>query len=78
MRDKLLGKHEDKFLMTLYDKKHYIIHYHNLQCICHGLCVTKIHRVLQFAQSPWLREYIHSIQISELARKMISKKIFMI
>jgi len=22
-RDKLLGKHEDKFLMTLYDKKHH-------------------------------------------------------
>jgi len=58
-RDKPPGKREDKFLATLYDKKRYVIHHRNLQqCIHHGLRVTKIHRVLQFAQSPWLRDYI--------------------
>ncbi|RLU15730.1 hypothetical protein DMN91_011485 [Ooceraea biroi] len=58
-RDKPPSKRQDKLLATVYDKKRYVIHYRNLQqCTRHGLRVTKIHRVLEFAQSPWLREYI--------------------
>jgi len=57
--DKPPGKREIKLLATLFDKQRYVMHYRNLQqCIRHGLQVTKIHRVLQFAQSPWLRGYI--------------------
>jgi len=54
MRDEPLGKRQDKLLATLYDKNRYVIHYpRNLQhCTRHGLRVTKIYRVLQFAQSP--------------------------
>ncbi|KYN29373.1 hypothetical protein ALC57_01185 [Trachymyrmex cornetzi] len=59
MRDKPPGKREDKLLATLYDKQRYVIHYRNLQqCTRHGLRVTKIHRVSQFAQFAWLRDYI--------------------
>ncbi|XP_026830520.1 uncharacterized protein LOC113563293 [Ooceraea biroi] len=58
-RDKPPGKWQDKLLTILCDKKRYVIHYRNLQqCTRHGLRVTKIHRVLEYAQSPWLREYI--------------------
>jgi len=58
-RDKPPGKRQNKLLASLYDKKHCVIHYRNLQQYTrHGLRVTKVHRVLQFAQFAWLRNYI--------------------
>ncbi|XP_036148439.1 uncharacterized protein LOC118647504 [Monomorium pharaonis] len=77
-RDKPPGTREEKLLATVCDKKRYIIHYRNLQqCTRHGLRVTKIYRILQFAQSAWLREYIElNTRFRTLAKNDFEKNLY--
>ena len=48
-----------KLVPMLRDKKEYVLHYRNLQLYLDlGLKIKKVHHVLQFNQSPWIKQYI--------------------
>ena len=49
----------EKLVPNLHDKKKYVIHVKALkQALDHGLVLERIHRVIQFKQSVWMKEYI--------------------
>lgn len=52
-------KNDQKLLLTLFDKRNYVLHYRMLQFVLQqGLILRKIHRVLQLNQSKWMKPYI--------------------
>ena len=49
----------EKLVPNLYDKKKYVIRIRALdQALKHGLILEKVHHVIEFNQSAWLKPYI--------------------
>jgi ribosomal protein L31E len=52
------GKHK-KLLATLDDKDEYVVHYRALkQALKFGLKIKKIHKIIKFRQSRWMKKYV--------------------
>ena len=56
---KISSGNVNKLIPTLSDKKNYVLHEENLKLyLSLGLKLKKIHRVLEFREKPWLKQYI--------------------
>jgi hypothetical protein len=52
-----------KLVPNLYAKTKYCVHYRNLKFyLKHGMVLQKVHRVIEFRQSPWMKQYIQTNQ----------------
>ena len=66
-----------KLIPNLRDKKKYVVHYRNLkQYLQLGFILKKIHRILEFEQSPWMKPYIDLNTEKRKKLKMSLVKIF--
>ena len=57
----LISKHVTSEILSpnLYDKTKFVVHYENLRFyLKHGLQLIKVHRILKFKQSTWIKPYI--------------------
>ena len=69
---------EKKLLTTLEDKKKYVVHISALkQGPSHGFELEKVHRIIMFKQSAWLKPYIdNNSELSQEAKSGFGKDFF--
>ena len=49
----------NKLIPNLYPKKNYVVHYRNLKFyLSQGAILIKVHKILEFKQSAWMKPYI--------------------
>jgi hypothetical protein len=67
-----------KLLTTFHKKENYVVYDLALkQAVAHSLKVTKVHKVLEFDQSPWLKSYIdNNTRRRQQARNAFEKAFF--
>ena len=67
-----------KLIPNLMDKTKYVLHYRNLKLyLSLGLKIKKVHRVLRFVQSPWLKQYIEfNAKMRTQAKNAFEKDVF--
>ena len=68
----------NKLVCNLYDKKNYVVHIRSLkQTLNHRLILKKVHRVIQFNQEAWLKEYIDmNTELRKQAKNDFEKDFF--
>ncbi|XP_069109117.1 uncharacterized protein [Argopecten irradians] len=67
------GKPSRKLVPNLCSKQQYVLHYRNLKYyLSKGMVLTKIHRVIEFTQSAWLKPYIDF----NTAKRMVARNDF--
>ena len=70
----------NKLICNLYDKNNNVVHIRSLkQALDHGLILKKVHRVIQFNQKAWLKEYIDmNTELRKQAKNDFKKDFFML
>ena len=78
MCEKMKIDRVEKLVPNLYDKKNYVIHIQALdQALKHGLIPERIHHVIEFDQSAWLKPYINfNTQLRTQAKNNFKKDFF--
>ena len=78
MCEKMVINNVEKLVPNLYDKRNYVIHIRALdQALRHGLILEKVHRMIEFNQSAWLRPYIDfNTQLRTKAKNNFEKDFF--
>ena len=68
-----------KLIPNLGDKTKYVVHYSNLQLhLALGMKLIKVHRVLKFNQSDWIKKYIDfNTEKTTNSLQIVLKKIFL-
>ena len=68
----------EKLVPNLMNKSRYVVHYRNLQLYLKlGMKLEKVHKVLEFQQSPWMQPYIQkNTELRKLATNDFEKDFY--